>query len=124
MNQRRNNRRKPRMTVSGLTLTINGKTYRIINLNADGVGFIVDSPHELAIGRAIDPMVMNADVPVRVAGVPRHISQIRGDRPSLRFKTGWVCGTEFTPRPDREGKQLLLQFIAEAINHADRSNEE
>ena len=124
MNQRLGNRRKPRFASSGLTITINGKTYRIININEDGVGFILDSPDELAVGREIKPMVLNGDVPVRVAGIPRHISQIRSIAQPLEFKTGWVCGTEFTPRHDRDGKRLLQQFIAETIDREDQQNED
>ena len=124
MNQRFGNRRHPRISGSGLTITINGKTYRIININEDGVGFILDSPDELTVGREIKPMVLNGDIPVRVAGIPRHISQIRGVDHPLAFKTGWVCGTEFTPRHDRDGKRLLQQFIAESIDRGDRQSED
>ena len=110
------NRKKRRFSVKDLTISINGKTYRIFNINEHGVGFLIDSPEEIIIGTEIKPIVMNADIPVRVAGIPRHISQFRPTRKRLRFKSGWVCGLEFTTRYDLNGWKLLQAYIAENVD--------
>ena len=115
MDQVLGKRRKRRFAVKDLTISINGKTYRIFNINEHGVGFLVDSPEQIEIGTEIDPMIVNGSIPVRVAGIPRHISQFRPPNKRLLFKSGWVCGTEFTVRYDHDGGQLLREFIAELI---------
>ena len=76
MDQTLGNRRKPRFAVRNLTITINGKNYRIFNINAQGVGFLIDSPDEMEIGTEIEPMIVNGRVSARVAGIPRHISHV------------------------------------------------
>ena len=110
------NRRKQRFSVKDLTISINGKTYRIFNINEYGVGFLIDAPEEIEIGAEIKPMIVNGNIPVRVAGIPRHISQFRPPNKSLLFKSGWVCGTEFTTRDDLDGERLFQEFIAENID--------
>ena len=109
-------RKKSRFAVKNLTISINGKTYRIFNINEFGVGFLIDSPEEIEIGTEIKPMVVNGKTPVRVAGIPRHISQFRPASNRLLFKTGWVCGAEFTLRQYSGGEKLLREFIAENID--------
>lgn len=116
MDQVLGNRRKHRFSVKDLTISINGKTYRIFNINEYGVGFLIDSPEEIEIGTEIKPMIVNGNIPVRVAGIPRHISQFRPPDKRLFFKSGWVCGTEFTTRHDLDGGRLLQEFIAENID--------
>ena len=117
MNQTLGNRRRPRFAVKGWTLTINGKSYRIFNINAYGVGFLIDSPEEIAIGSPIEPMIGNGRHSVRVAGIARHISQIQPQGLDLPFTPGWVCGTEFTIQHDLDGGKLLEQYIAETIEN-------
>lgn len=115
MDQRLGNRRQRRFPVTDLTISINGKTYRIFNINAYGVGFLIDAPEEIEIGSDATPMTVNARVPVRVAGVARHVSQFTSPDRQLHFQSGWVCGAEFSIRHDREGHRLLETFIAETI---------
>jgi hypothetical protein len=110
------NRGKRRLSVRGLTISINGKTYRIYNLNEYGVGFLIDSPEEIQIGTEIEPIIFNGNQPLRVAGIPRHISQFKPPDEHLLFKSGWVCGTEFTPENDLDGRKLLQEFIAEYLD--------
>ena len=110
-------RKKRRHTVKDLSISINGKTYRIFNINEYGVGFLIDSPEEIEIGTEIKPMVVNGKIPVRVAGIPRHISQFRPPSERLFFKSGWVCGAEFTTRHYNGGSRLLQEFIAENIDN-------
>ncbi|MBC2713214.1 MAG: hypothetical protein HGJ94_20145 [Desulfosarcina sp.] len=110
------NRRKRRFSVKDLTISINGKTYRIFNINEHGVGFLIDSQEEIEIGAEIKPLIVNGNIPVRVAGIPRHISQFRSPNKRLFFKSGWVCGMEFTTRCDLDGGKLLQEFIAENID--------
>ena len=116
MDQILGNRRKRRLSVKNLAISINGKTYRIFNINEYGVGFLIDSQEEIEIGTEIKPMIVNGNMPVRVAGIPRHISQFRPPNKRLLFKSGWVCGTEFTTRHDLDGGKLLKEFIAENID--------
>ena len=116
MDQVLGNRRKRRFSVKDLTISINGKTYRIFNISEYGVGFLVDSPEEIQIGTEIKPMVVNGNKPVQVAGIPRHISQFRPPNSQLLFRSGWVCGTEFTTRHDLDGGRLLRDFIAEILD--------
>ena len=115
MDQRLGNRKKRRFVPKDLTISINGKTYRIFNINEYGVGFLVDAPDELEIGTEISPIVVNGPEPVQVAGVPRHISQLERPKNPLRFQKGWVCGTEFSTRHYPDGGRLLKEFIAETI---------
>jgi hypothetical protein len=117
MGQGLGKRKKNRFAVKDLTISINGKTYRIFNINEFGVGFLIDSPEEIEIGAEIKPMIVNAKIPVRVAGVPRHISQFHPSSSRLFFKTGWVCGAEFTLRQYGGGEKLLREFIAENIDN-------
>lgn len=116
MDQVLGNRRKHRFSVKNLTISIDGKNYRIFNINEDGVGFLIDSPEEIEIGTEIKPIIVNGTLPVHVAGIPRHVSQIRRPNKRLFFKSGWVCGTEFTTRDGLDGKRLLQEFIAENID--------
>jgi hypothetical protein len=110
------NRRKRRFSVKDLTISINGKSYRVFDINEDGVGFLIDSPEEIEIGTEIRPMIVNGRLPVEVAGIPRHISHFRPPGKHLHFKSGWVCGAEFSTGHDREGWKLLQEFIAENID--------
>jgi len=116
MDQVLGKRKKRRLTVKDLTISINGKTYRIFNINEYGVGFLIDSPEEIQIGTEIEPIIVNGKIPVRVAGIPRHISQYRPPSKRLFFKSGWVCGTEFTTRHYKGAGKLLQEFIAENID--------
>ncbi len=117
MDQGLGKRKKSRFSVKDRTISINGKTYRIFNINEFGVGFLIDSPEEIEIGTEIKPMIVNGKIPVRVAGIPRHISQVRPSSNRLIFKTGWVCGAEFTLRHYSGGEKLLREFIAENIDN-------
>lgn len=117
MDQVLGKRKKSRVAVKDLTISINGKTYRIFNINEFGVGFLIDSPEEIEIGTEIKPMIVNGKIPVRVAGIPRHISQFRPSSNHLFFKSGWVCGAEFTLRHYSGGEKLLREFIAENIDN-------
>ena len=124
MDQTLGNRRKPRFAVKDLTISINGKTYRIFNINEHGVfinehgvGFLIDSPDEIEIGTQIEPIIGNSRQSVRVVGIPRHVSQILPQEKGLPFTPGWVCGTEFTTQHDLEGGKLLAEYIAETIDN-------
>lgn len=116
MDQVLGNRKKQRFAVKDLTISVNGKTYRVVNINEHGVGFLIDSPEAIEIGTEIKPMILNGDTPVRATGIPRHISQFSPPGKGLFFKSGWVCGTEFTTRHDRDGKRLFQEFIADNID--------
>ena len=108
-------RRQRRFSVKDLTITIDGKSYRVFNINEYGVGFLIDSPVEIEIGNPILPITINAPVPVRVVGIPRHVSFYQPAKASLGFTSGWVCGLEFTTRRDLDGGKLLKEYIAECI---------
>jgi hypothetical protein len=110
------NRRKPRYLVKDMTISINGKSYRIFNISELGVGFLIDSPAEIEIGSEIKPMLLNAHKTVQLAGIPRHVSQFQHADSQLQFKSGWVCGTEFTTQMDLDGGQMLKDFIAKNID--------
>ena len=116
MNQVLGNRRKPRFSVKDLTISINGKTYRIFNINEYGVGFLVDVPQEIEIGNEIESVILNGNIPVRVAGIARHISHYSPPDKRLLFKSGWVCGMEFTTRHDPDATDLLKEYIEEIID--------
>ena len=123
MNQTLDNRRKPRLAVKNLTISLNGKTYRIFNINAHGVGFLIDSPEEIEIGTEIRPIIGIGNQSVRVVGIARHVSQLQSPGKGLRFTPGWVCGTEFTIQHDRHGAKLLQEYIAEVISDAAEDKE-
>ena len=110
------NRGKRRFTVKDLTISINGKTYRIFNINEYGVGFLIDSPEEIQIGTEIKPIIFNGNQPLQVAGIPRHISHFKPSDEQLLFKSGWVCGAEFTPENDIDGRKMLQEFLAEYLD--------
>ena len=116
MDQVLGNRRKPRFSVKDLTISINGKTYRIFNINEYGVGFLVDAPEEIEIGNEIKPMILNGNIPVRVAGIARHVSQFGPPDKRLLFKSGWVCGIEFSTRHDPDAADLLRAYMEEIID--------
>lgn len=103
------NRRQRRVQVQNMTLSINGKTYQVFNLNKYGVGFLVDSPDEFTVGDEIRSMILNATLPVIIAGTPRHISAYPPSQ-TLHFRKGWVCGAEFSVKRD-EGQEALIQQI-------------
>jgi hypothetical protein len=117
MDQVLGNRRKRRFAVKDLTISINGKNYRIFNINEYGVGFLIDSPEEIEIGTEIEPIIFNGHIPVRLAGIPRHISQFHPPQKSLYFKAGWVCGAEFTTSHHHDGGNLIREFLAETIEN-------
>lgn len=118
MDQVLGNRRKHRFSVKDLTISINGKNYRIFNINEYGVGFLIDSPEEIEIGAEIEPIIVKGHIPVRLAGIPRHVSQFHPPKKDLHFKAGWVCGAEFTTRHDPDGGKRIREFLAENIeNH-------
>ena len=109
-------RRQRRLCVKDLTITINGKTYQVFNINAYGVGFLIDSPTEITPGTDTLRMTINGPAPVRVAGIARHISELIQERNRLPYKTGWICGTEFTTRRDLDGGKLLKVYLCEIID--------
>ena len=123
MDQTLGNRRKQRFPVKDLTISINGKTYRIFNINEYGVGFLLDAPEAIKPGEEISQIVVNTRVPVKVAGIARHISQCIPSDQRLYFQPGWVCGTEFSTQHDREGHRLLETFIAETIANGKENKE-
>lgn len=123
MDQFLGNRKKLRLFVKDSTISINGKTYRIFNINEYGVGFLIDSPDEIEIGAKIEPMILNGNIPVRVAGIARHVSQFHPPDQQLQFKSGWVCGTEFTTRLDLNGEALLKEYIAEILEPENEETE-
>jgi hypothetical protein len=109
------NRKRHRYAVKDLTIAVNGKNYRIFNINEYGVGFLIDAPDEIELGTVINPLIGNGYKSVQVAGIPRHVSQFQPDHERLFFRQGWVCGTEFTARDDLGGRKMLQEFIAEAM---------
>ena len=123
MDQTLGNRRQRRFPAKDLTLFINGKTYRIFNINEYGVGFLIDAPEEIQLGSEITPTIVGRGISVQVEGIPRHISHYASKESHLIFKTGWVCGTEFSTRHDRDGSRLFEKYIAENIARADDLND-
>jgi hypothetical protein len=115
MVQDKGNRRKPRFAVCNLTISLNGRIYQVFNINEYGVGFLIDAPHDFTIGTGIEPMVINTHTPVRVAGIARHVSEVSRPGNTLEFKTGWVCGVEFTSRHNPEARRLLKAYIDEMV---------
>jgi hypothetical protein len=118
MAPRLENRKKRRLRPTDLTVSVNGKPYRIININEHGVGFLVDSPEEIEINIEINPLTINGNKSVQIAGIPRHISQYQSPDKRLYFRSGWVCGAEFTTQHDLNGVKLLLEYLAENIKMA------
>ena len=116
MDQPTGKRRKPRLTVKDMTLTINGKTYRVVNINEYGVGFLVDSPDGVAIGDTLEATLDIGRLPVKVAGIARHVSQLTPVDRHLRFRSGWVCGTEFTTRHIHDGGALFEAYLADVLD--------
>ena len=110
-------RRQRRFCVNDITITINGKTYQVFNINAYGVGFLIDSPTEMAPGTDLARMTINGPAPVRVAGIARHVSQLVQEGNHLSFKAGWICGTEFTTRRDLDGGKLMKIYLSEIIDN-------
>lgn len=96
-----------------MTLSINGKSYRVFNINEYGVGFLIETPDEIPIGNEIKPIIFYDNVPVQAVGIPRHISQIQSIKEELFFQSGWVCGTEFMTQHDPEGWALFKEYINE-----------
>ncbi len=123
MDQALGNRKKKRYNVKNLTIAINGKNYQIFNINEYGVGFLIDTPDEIQVGSVITPVLLKGDKSVRVAGIPRHVSQYQSESERLYFRPGWVCGTEFTSRDDFGGKEMLRAFIAEQLANEAGQNE-
>jgi len=113
MGQKLGNRRQERFCVKKVTLTLNGKNYKVFNINEYGVGFILHTPDEISIGNEIEPILSFGNSPVRTTGIPRHVSLLRQPRNQLHFQSGWVCGTEFTTQYDPEGWQFLQRYITE-----------
>lgn len=107
------NRKKRRLAAKRHTLSINGKTYRIFNINEYGVGFLVDTPQDIQIGTTIEPVLLVSDRPIRMTGVARHVSHFRDPGDRLYFQKGWVCGTEFTTQQDPEGWELFKSYLDE-----------
>ena len=70
----------------------------------------------IEIGTEIEPTIGNGHASVRVAGIPRHISQYQPRNQRLLYRQGWVCGTEFTTRDDIGGRKMLQDFIEENID--------
>ncbi|GAB6907554.1 hypothetical protein DESC_830064 [Desulfosarcina cetonica] len=124
MDQLLGNRRRRRFHAKDLTLSINGKSYRIFNINEYGVGFLIDAPDEIELGTPIAPMTVNGHIPIKVAGIPKHISQFIDPENRLFFQPGWVCGTEFATQHDLEGGKLLAEFISENINRENTEESE
>ncbi|BBO86260.1 hypothetical protein DSCO28_68260 [Desulfosarcina ovata subsp. sediminis] len=123
MDQKLGNRRRRRFQAQNLTISINGKSYRIFNINEYGVGFLIDTPEEIELNTEIQPMTVNGTPPIQVAGIPRHVSQLVSEDQRLFFQPGWVCGTEFTTQHDRDGGKLIAEFIAENIEREAEENE-
>ncbi|BBO93214.1 hypothetical protein [Desulfosarcina ovata] len=123
MDQKLGNRRWRRFQAQNLTISINGKSYRIFNINEYGVGFLIDTPEEIELNTEIQPMTVNGTTPIQVAGIPRHVSQLVSEDQRLFFQPGWVCGTEFTTQHDRDGGKLIAEFIAENIEREAEENE-
>ena len=115
MGQGLGNRRGRRFYIRNLTISLNGKTYRIFNINEYGLGFLIDSPEAIEIGSEIAPIIINGNNPVHVAGIARHISQFNHSNTHLGFQSGWICGAEFTARYDLRGHNLLRQYLAEIM---------
>lgn len=107
------NRLRRRFQATDPTLSINGKTYRIFNINEYGVGFLIEAPDEIELGIPQMPMAPNGDQPIRAIGIARHVSQFIDPEQRLFFQSGWVCGTEFTTQHDLEGGKLLEAYISE-----------
>lgn len=70
MDQLLGNRRRRRFHAKDLTLSINGKSYRIFNINEYGVGFLIDAPDEIELGTPIAPMTVNGHIPIKVLAFP------------------------------------------------------
>lgn len=91
------------------------KVYRVVNINELGVGFMVNSPESIKIGKNIMGMVIEGKRSVVAAGIPRHVTMVHNHMLNLKFKPGWVCGTEFTTTHDIENGKILADFIHEHI---------
>lgn len=115
MNPSQGKRRKRRIHLKDTSLKIEGTSYKIVNINEYGVGFLINSPEDIEIGSPLGPMVFEGSESVQVNGIPRHISQLTNPDSKLYFKTGWVCGTEFSTAHDIECGKLLSCFISEHI---------
>ncbi len=117
MSQLLDNRKKDRIAITNLKIRIAGKTYKVVNINEFGVGFLVNSLEAVKIGKMISGIVIEGERSVIVAGIPRHLSLVSDQTLNLKFKPGWVCGTEFTTTHDIESGKILAAFISEHIKN-------
>ena len=123
MDQTLGNRKKRRYTVKDLTISINGKSYHIFNINEYGVGFLINKPDEIEVGSTLTQRIHGKEKSVQIAGIARHVSHYQPEATRLFFRQGWVCGTEFTARDDMGGQQMLQEFIAEQLALDSKKNE-
>ncbi|MDL2269743.1 hypothetical protein LJC71_10120 [Desulfosarcina sp. OttesenSCG-928-A07] len=114
MKRNSDNRRKRRLQVKNLTLSINGKTYLVFNINEYGAGFMVSHPEEFIVGQEIAAMTINTRPPITTGGIPRHISAYTPPEQELFFQKGWVCDAEFNIQHD-VGKNNLIEQVLRGL---------
>ena len=98
------------------TVSINGKIYRILNINDQGAGFLFDSMEDFIITGAVEPRFVVDKSAGDAIATPRFILLYNFTNLRLHFKTGWIYGPEFTTRKNFNARKLLQEFIAEDID--------
>jgi hypothetical protein len=104
------------------TVSINGKVYRLLNINDQGAGFLFDSMEDIIINGAVEPRFVGNLSAGGATAVPRFILLYNFANRRLRFKSGWIHGPVFTTRHDLNARKLLQEFIAENINRDEEMN--
>jgi hypothetical protein len=98
-----------------MTISINGKVYRIVNINEGGVGFLFDSDQDINPLTVLSSRGRQNKPAVHASSIPRFLIARRSPTRPLLFKSGWIYGPEPSTRHDLGGKKLLQDFIAEHI---------
>jgi len=111
------NKRERRLLDKNPVISINGKVYRILNIDERGAGFLIDSPQDIKITAVVEPTIDQNKSAGRAPRIPRFISLFNPPNRRLLFKTAWICGPAFSTRYDPDARKLLQEFIAENIYH-------
>lgn len=114
-------KREHRNSDNHATLVINGKVYRILNINGQGAGFLFDCPEDIITG-AVEKKIVGDESKGDVTAEPRFILSFNFANRRLLFKSGWIYGPEFTTRHDFNARKLLKEFIAENIDREEEIN--
>jgi hypothetical protein len=115
-------KRERRYSDSHATLSMNGKAYRILNINEQGAGFLFDCREDIVMSGAVAPRIVGDRSDGGTMAAPRFILLSNFANRKLFFKSGWIHGPEFTTRHDLNAQKLLQEFMAECIDCEEETN--